>query len=177
MKKLFAVVMTLALMISAVAAFAAEGSNVTTVNWSDHEAEAAKLEGRFATVADTGLKMYIPAEFKDASKELSQENIDAGHILLKSEKDEKAVVSAQVVPADISSFVGSLQKDGKTVWEMRINGLIGAQFSVEKDGVTYSNFAFGSNAGTTLLFSFGPVNAEPYTSLYKVMVSSIQSAQ
>ena len=177
MKKLFAVMMTLCLMLSAVAAFAGE-ANVTIVNWSDHEADAAKIEGQFIKVADSGFKMFIPAEFKDASANLTQADRDSGiFMVLKSEKDDKAVVNAQIVPKDISSMVASLQQDGRSVWEMRINGLIAVQFSVEKDGVTSSCFAFGSNTDKTLVFTFMPVNQEPYTSLYKVMASSIQDVQ
>ncbi len=177
MKKLFAVMMALCMMLSAVAAFAGE-ANVTSVNWSDHEADAAKIEGQFTKIADSGFKMFVPAKFKDASANLTQAERDKGmFMVLKSEKDDKAFVNAQIVPKHINEIVGSLQQDGHSVWEMRLNGLIAVQFSVEQDGVTASCFAFGSNTEKTLVFTFAPVNQEPYTSLYKVMASSIQSAQ
>ena len=65
MKKLLTVFMALCVMltaVTAVTAFAGEAAP-TVVNWSDHEAEAAKIEGQFANVAQTGLKMFVPAEF------------------------------------------------------------------------------------------------------------------
>ena len=175
MKKLFAVLMVLCVMLTAAAAFAGE-TNVTTVNWSDHEADAAKIEGQFANVAGTGLRMFIPAEFKDT--EIPKENQDKGTILvLKSDKEDKAVVNAQVGSVDIASFKAKLESEGKTVWDMNVNGLPGIQFSVEAEGVTTSCFAFSTENGGILMFNFTLANQEPYTGLYKVMVSSIQRAE
>ena len=175
MKKLFAVMMALCVMLTAAAAFAGE-TNVTTVNWSDHEADAAKIEGQFANVAQTGLRMFVPAEFKDT--EIPKETLDGGtFMVLKSGKEEKAVVNAQLVSVDLASFKAKLESEGKTVWDMSVNGLSSIQFSVEADGVTTSCFAFGTEKGTTLVFSFTLANQEPYTGLYKVMVSSIQRAE
>lgn len=175
MKKLFAVMMVLCVMLTAAAAFAGETAP-TAVNWSDHEADAAKVEGQFADVAQTGLKMFVPAEFKDT--EIPKETLDAGTFLvLKTEKNDKAVVNAQIVETSIDTFKAGLEKEGKTLWEMVVNGLPCTQFSAEAEGVTTVCFAFGTEKGTTLVFSFTLADQEPYTSLYKVMASSIQKAQ
>ena len=175
MKKLFAVVMALCLMITAVAAFAAE-TDTTAVRWSDHEADAAKIEGQFATVGNTGLKMYIPVEFKDT--ELSQETLDSGtFMVLKTEKEEKAVVNAQVVKKDFDIFNAALKAEGKTVWEITVNGLPCLEFNMDVGGVVTSCFVFAAEQGRVLVFSFTLANQEPYTSIYKVMAYSIQPAQ
>ena len=174
MKKLFAVMMVLCVMLTA-AAFAGETAP-TAVNWSDHEADAAKIEGQFANVAQTGLRMFVPAEFKAA--EIPQDTLDAGTFLvLKTEKNDKAVVNAQIVKTGIDVFKADLQKQGKTLWEMVLNGLPCTQFSAEAEGVTTVCFAFGTEKGTTLVFSFTLADQEPYTSLYKVMAASIQVSE
>ena len=175
MKKLFAAMMALCLMLGAFAAFAAE-TDTTVVRWSDHEADAAKIEGQFATVGNTGLKMYIPAEFKDT--ELSQETLDSGtFMVLKTEKEEKAVVSAQVVKKDFDSFKAALKAEGKTVWDITVNGMPCLEFNVDVNGVVTSCFVFAAEQGKVLVFNFTLGNQEPYTSIYKVMASSIQPAQ
>ncbi len=175
MKKLFAVMMALCLMLTAVAAFAAD-TGATAVNWADHEADAAKVEGKFANVPNTGLKMFIPAEFKDT--EIPKENQEKGTILvLKSDKEEKAVVNAQVVSVDMASFKAKLQSEGKTVWDMVVNGLPAIQFSIEAEGAVTSCFGFSTEQGGVLMFSLTLANQGPYTGLYKLMVSSIQRAQ
>ena len=175
MKKLFAVMMVLCVMLTAAAAFAGETAP-TAVNWSDHEADAAKIEGQFANVGETGLRMFVPAEFKDT--EIPKETLDAGtFMVLKSDKEYKAVVNAQIVETSIDAFKAGLQSQGKTLWEMIVNGLPCTQFSVQAEGVTTVCFAFGTEKGTTLVFGFTLADQEPYTSLYKVMASSIQKVQ
>ena len=176
MKKLFIVFLVLNLMVAAVAAFAGEAAAPTVVNWSEHEADASKIEGQFGDVSKTGLKMFVPAEFKDT--EIPKEVLDGGtFMVLKSAKEEKAVVKAQFVAVDAASFKTKLQSEGKTVWDTVINGLPCLQFSVDVDGVTTSCFAFATESSAVVVFSFSLVNQEPYTSLYKVMASSIQRAE
>ena len=175
MKKLMGVLMILCLMVTAVtAAFAGEAP--TIVNWSDHEADAAKIEGQFGSVSKTGLKMFVPNEFKDT--EIPQENLENGtFMVLKSDKEDKAVVNGQFVAVDANSFKAELQNMGKTVWDTVINGLPCIQFSAETEGVTTSCFAFSTENGGVVVFSFTLANQVPYTSLYKVMASSIQLDQ
>ena len=175
MKKLVAVLMILCLMMTAVAALAEE-TETTVVNWSDHEADAAGIEGQFAAVAETGLIMFIPAEFADT--DIDEETLAGGtFMILKTENEEKAVINAQVVSADPAVFRASVESQGITVWDMVINGLPCIQFSVETMGVITSSFAFGTEQGGVLVFSFTLSDQEPYASLYKVMAASIQPAE
>ena len=175
MKILGIALMILCLMMTAIPAFAGE-ADPTAVNWSDYEADAAGIEGQFALVADTGLQMFIPAEFEDT--DISEETLEGGtFMVLKTEKEEKAVVNAQIVPVEPDLFKAGMQNQGHTVWDMVINGLPCFQFSVETEGVTTSCFAFGTDQGSVLVFSFTLADQEPYTSLYKVMISSIQPAE
>lgn len=175
MKKLFAVMMTLCMMLTAVAAFAEEAA-VTTVNWADLEADAAAYEGQFATIGSTGMKMYIPAEFKDT--ELTQEAVDSGtFMVLKSDKEEKSIVSAQLLPTEYTMTKTALQQQGMTVRDMSVNGITCFQFSVNAEGVITVCFAFATQSDTTMMFSFTNASQEPYTAMYKVMAGSLQVAE
>ncbi len=177
MKKLIAALMSLCLLFCAAAAFAGEATeNPSAAKWSDFEAEAAKVEGQFANVANTGLKMFIPAEFKDT--EISEETLAGGtFMVLKSDKEEKAIVNAQNVAVDMAAFRASLENTGKVLFDNELNGLPCCQFSVETDGITSTCFAFSTEQGGVLVFSFSLSNQEPYTSLYKLMIASIQPAE
>ncbi len=174
MKKLIAVLMSLCMLFCA-AAFAGE-AEVSVVNWSDYEAEAAKIEGQFADVGQTGLKMFIPAEFKDT--ELSEETLAGGtFMVLKSEKEDKAVVNAQVVPVSLDAFMAKLEDAGTALRATELNGLPCCQFSVKTDDVVTVCFAFSTEQGGVLVFGFTLCDQEPYTGLYKVMAASIQRAE
>ena len=67
MKKLFALLMALCLMLCA-CAYAEETAEI---NWADVEEKAAQIEGQFAPIADLGVMVYIPSIF--GSVELSDE--------------------------------------------------------------------------------------------------------
>ncbi len=182
MKKLIAVLMSLCMLFCAAAAFAegaaapVEEAMVTVVNWSDFEAIAAETEGQFAYVGDTGLIMFIPAEFKDT--EISDETLAGGtFMVLKSENEEKAVVNAQLVSADPDSFIANVESAGAVVFPTELNGLNCYQFTIQVDGVSTVCFAFATEQGSVLVFSFTPSDQEPYISVYKLMAASIQPGE
>lgn len=174
MKKLFAVMMALCLMLTA-AAFA-EGTDTVVINWADHEAEAANIQGVFGNISTTGLKMFVPDEFEN--QEISEETMKGGTILvLKSNQEEKAIVNAQVMGGDIATVKATLEQQGATVRNATINGIPAIMFTAGSNGVVASCFGFSTTAGMTLIFTFTNADQEPYTSLYKVMASSIQLAE
>lgn len=172
MKKLFAALLSLCLILSAFAASAEEESTAAIVNWSDYEALAAEMEGQFAAIGNTGLKMFIPAQFKDT--EISDEMLASGIFMVLKPEEDNAVANAQVVQMDIELFRATLANQGVSTWETVINGISFIQFTVEADGILNSSFALPTTQNTTLVFSFAPVNQEPYISLFKVMAASLQ---
>ncbi len=172
MKKLFAALLSLSLILFSFAAFAEEP---VAVNWSEYEAQAAEIDGQFARIGDTGLKMFIPAQFKDT--ELSDETLAGGIFMVLKPEEENAVVNAQVVPADIDVFKATLANQGVSTWETVVNGISFTQFTVESNGILNASFALPTMQNTTLVFSFTPANQEPYTSLFKVMAASLQVAE
>ena len=175
MKKLIAALMSICLIFCCAVSFAGEAA-ATTISWSDYEAEAAKVEGQFANVADIGLRMFIPAEFKDT--EIPKDAQEGGTFLvLKSDKEEKAVVNAQFLNTDIDTFKAAIEAQGITTYETEVNGLQCLQFMVHAGDVATASFAFHSDNGSVVVFSFTPANQEPYTGLYKLMAASLQSAE
>ena len=174
MKKLIAALMSLCLIFCA-AAFAAN-TDPHKINWSDYEAQAANVEGQFANVAQTGLKMFVPAEFKDT--DIPEEALQGGtFMVLKSGREEKAVINAQILSIDIDTFKAGMESQGKEAWQVEVNGLIGYQFMIEAEGVSTACLAIGTEKGTVLTFNFTLVDQEPYTGLYKVMAASIPRAE
>ena len=174
-EKLFAVAMTLALMLTAAAAFAGEAAS-TPINWSDFEAEAAKVEGQFTTLGNIGLKIFVPAEFKDM--EISQELQEGGTlVVLHSDREEKAVVNVQFAQGSAADFRASMESKGVTVREYTVNSIPCLGFATETEGVVTSSFVFGAGSQGILVFSFTLANQEPYTGLYRMMTASIQLAE
>ncbi len=175
MKKLVAVLMILCLVMTGVAAFAEE-TEQTVINWSDYEADAANIDGQFAHVSQTGLIMFIPAEFQDS--EISEEALSGGtFMVLKTESEDRAVVSGQTVALDIDTFKASIEGQGIQMWDTILNGLNCYQFNVEAAGIVTSCIVFSTEQNGMIIFSFTLSDQEPYASLYKVMASSIQLAE
>ena len=175
MKKLVAVLMVLCMVLTVAAAFAEESEPIV-VNWSDYEADAADIAGQFAVVGPTGLVMFVPAEFKDS--EISEEARQGGtFMVLKTENEERAVVSGQVVEMNIDTFMAGLEGQGVTKYETVLNGLYCYRFNITAVGITTSCIVFSTEQDGIVVFSFTLSDQEPYASLYKVMVSSIQPAE
>ena len=139
MKKLIAALMSLCLIVCAAAAFATE-PEVMKINWSEYEAQAANVEGQLANVADTGLMMFVPAEFKDS--EIPEETLQSGTFLvLKSDKEANAIVTGQIIPLNIDTFKAAMESNGITLYPTELNGLPFLQFNADTDGITTSCFA------------------------------------
>ncbi len=175
MKKLIAVLMSLCLMLGAVAAFASEPT-VKTIHWSDFEAQAAGVEGQFANVAETGLKMFVPAEFKDTR--LSEESTKEGtFVILKSEKDDKVIIKGQLVPRTMDAFREYMEGQGvRMTDDLVLNGLNFSQFTVTADGAATVGLAAATEKGTVVVFTFSAANPEAYRDLFQLMAASIQRA-
>ena len=173
MKKVFAVMLSLSLLLTAAMAFA-EAPAVTEVHWSDLEATAAQFEGAFAPMADLGLQMYIPASLKQL--EIPQEKVAEGVFLSLENEDKSIAVGGQVVKMDLKSFVDdATSKGGQGFKELRVNGMQCVNFNLTgANGSLVTNFAFSAGNGTaTVLFSFTPAGAET-ADIFRVMAGSIQ---
>ena len=172
MKKLFAALLSLCLMLTAFTAVAEEEPSV--INWSDYEEQAANVEGHFAEISDIGLKMFIPAQFMDT--ELSEEALADGTFMVLKTEDESAVVRAQAMAYDSDQFMAMLTASGITGWDTIVNGIHFLQFNVTGDDVNAACFAVSSTANKTLVFSFAPADQEAYADLFRLMAASMQPA-
>ena len=180
MKNLFAALLCLCLMLTGIAALA-EGSAAaqepTVVNFSDYEAKAATMEGHFAKVSETGLMMFVPAEFKDM--ELSEEAKANGTFMILKVDDKDVAVTAQVLKIDIEKFAAVAAADGHNPLPVVINGVKYVAFNLAENGKVAANFALSTTDGNTLVFSFACTEnlKDAYTETFKMMVASMQPAK
>ena len=173
MKKLFALLVSVCMVLTALCAFAEE---VKEINWSTYQEEAETMDGQMTSIPFAGMKMFVPSVFKDV--ELSDEEVEKGTFLLLKTEDETAVVKGQVMPLDKETFKATLTQSGiETMWELRVNGISCTNFSMNSDGTVVTCFAFGTDDGRVLMYSFAPANQEPYTQLYRFMAASLQAAE
>ena len=166
MKKLFAAVLSLCLMLSAVAVFA-EAAAPKEINWSDYTEQASKVNG--------DLQIFVPAEFKD--NEISAEAAQKGNFLLLTAEDGKAAVNGQIAPMSLDTFMVGVGQQAQNVTQLKINGILCTNFNLVNSGVLSTCIAINTDQNSTLLFSFTPANQDPYTNLIRIMVASLQHEQ
>ena len=95
MKKFFALMLALCLALCAVSAFAEGNTNeVKQIKWSDFEEK--KPEGAMTVIEEIGMKLFIPQEL--IQRTVSEEAAAKGIKMVLSNKDETAVVNAQISP-------------------------------------------------------------------------------
>ena len=174
MKKLIAALLSLCLMLSAVAVFA-EAPAVKELNWSTYAEEASKVEGSLENVNSTDLKMFVPAQFQDSA--ISEEAVQKGHFLLLKSTDGKAVVTGQILPLPMDVVMAGIAQSVKGLEEGKINGIAVKSFAVESDGVVSKCIAIGTNQNSVIMFSFTPANDPNFVNLFKLMAASLQHAE
>ena len=174
MKKLFAALLSLCLLLTGVAAIA-EGTadQPIIVNVADYESQIAATEGQFATIGATGLKMFVPAEFKDT--QLTEEARNNGMLMLLKAEGKDVAVTSQVVDTDRESYIALAAAAGHTTRETIINGVKYIQFSVVSNGNIATSFALPTTDGRT--FAFAENLKDAYTDVIKMMAASLQPAK
>ena len=180
MKKLFAALLSLCLMLTGVAAIAentADTVEPTVINISDYEAKIAATEGQTGNIATTGLMMFVPAEFKDTK--LSEEAEANGTFMILKVDDKDVAVTAQVLKIDIEKFAAVAAADGHNPLPVVINGVKYVAFNLAENGKVAANFALSTTDGNTLVFSFACTEnlKDAYTETFKMMVASMQPAK
>ncbi len=174
MKKLFAAILSLCLMLSAVAVFA-EAAAPKEINWSDYTEQASKVNGELVHINSTDLQIFVPAEFKD--NEISAEAAQKGNFLLLTAEDGKAAVNGQIAPMSLDTFMAGVGQQAQNVTQLKINGILCTNFNLVNNGVLSTCIAINTDQNSTLLFSFTPANQDPYTNLIRIMVASLQHEQ
>lgn len=171
MKKLFAILMALCLLVSG----AALAEAVEEVNWSDvaEVIEASGVNGDFHTFDEIAVKIWIPEGLEPV--ELTQEDVDAGYIgYFQNEEAALAVVYVDVDGASIEDYANSLagMEDVENIAMLNINGLQGVRYQLpENDSL---NIAFATEAGYILEVTMAPLSAEGADVVWGVVGASIQ---
>ena len=175
MKKLFALLLALCLMLCA----CAYAEKTAEINWADVEEKAAQIEGQFAPIADLGVMMYIPSIF--GSVEVSDEQKAAGVIALLSTADGAGRISftyQDLGGMDGDAFVAELEKAGATDIEVAVlNGRNALSYDLVVNGVKSSNVVIDVDETKILTISFAPMDDEGFAELAGILTASIQDAQ
>ncbi|MBO4471317.1 MAG: hypothetical protein J5841_06155 [Clostridia bacterium] len=175
MKKLFALLMALCLMLCA-CAYAEETKEI---NWSDFEEQAAQIEGQFCPIADLGVMMYIPSIF--GTVELSDEQKAAGVISLLSTADGAGRISftyQDLGDMDADTYLDELAKAGATDFEVAVlNGRNALSYDLVVNDVKTTNVVVEIEDAKMLTISFAPMDDEGFAELAGILTASIQNAQ
>ena len=175
MKKLFALLMALCLMLCA-CAYAEETKEI---NWSDFEEQAAQIEGQFCPIADLGVMMYIPSIF--GTVELSDEQKAAGVIALLSTADGAGRISftyQDLGDMEADAYLEELAKAGATDFEVAVlNGRNALSYDLVVNDVKTTNVVVEIEDAKMLTISFAPMDDEGFAELAGILTASIQNAQ
>ena len=175
MKKLFALLMALCLMLCA-CAYAEETKEI---NWSDFEEQAAQIEGQFCPIADLGVMMYIPSIF--GTVELSDEQKAAGVIALLSTADGAGRISftyQDLGDMEADAYLEELAKAGATDFEVAVlNGRNALSYDLVVNDVKTTNVVVEIEDAKMLTISFAPMDDEGFAELAGILTASIQDAQ
>ena len=170
MKKFLAILMVLCMFACAAMAESAE------VNWADVEPSVAEagIEGNFVSVADLGIKMFVPAGFQEA--ELSDEDVQAGYISYLTTEDQSAVMAimyADLGGASLEDYANTLPQVGATEIEPgTINGIPVVTYDMPENNTL--NVAMLTDTGYGIEFIFSPANDDGLKSVAAIMTASIQ---
>ena len=175
MKKLFALLMALCLMLCA-CAYAEETKEI---NWSDFEEQAAQIEGQFCPIADLGVMMYIPSIF--GTVELSDEQKAAGVISLLSTADGAGRISftyQDLGDMEADAYLEELAKAGATDFEVAVlNGRNALSYDLVVNDVKTTNVVVEIEDAKMLTISFAPMDDEGFAELAGILTASIQNDQ
>ena len=172
MKKLFAILMALCMLLSCAAlAEAAE-----EVNWSDVEATLAEagVTGEFATFDEIAVKIWIPEGLP--AVELTDEDRENGYIgYFQNDEAQLAVVYVNVDGMSIEDYAAALaETDGvENIAMLNINGLPGVRYQMPENDTL--NIAFATEAGYILEVTMAPLSADSAAVVWGIVGASIQA--
>ena len=156
MKKVIALIMTIALLLGAVAV-AENAQPAKAYNWADYEEQAKNIGGEFVPVGNSGLKIFVPAGWEQVPEAELFGLRTAG----VEEKDPAfCILSVQVMQVARDAFLEELKKTNPSnLVEEQLNGLNVVSYELtDPNGIKAQGVALSSNDGThTVTFSFAPV--------------------
>lgn len=172
MKKLFAILMALCLMLSCAAL-----AEATELNWADFEGGLADLglAGEFVTFDEIAVKIWIPESMQ--AVELTDEDVENGYIGYFSDDEASlGIVYADVNGMSIEDYAATVAGiEGVTeVEQVVVNGLPAISYQMPENDTL--NVAFATEAGYVLEVTMYPVSAEGAELAWSIVTASIQEA-
>ena len=184
MKKLFALILAVLMVLGCVAVASAEQAQTLQLNWEEYAAEIeaseeakATLAGDFVTMEEIALKLYIPAAFEQA--ELTDEDREAGYIAYFTMGEDMGV-GIQYVDADgmsLEEYAQRLTEDGIECTNAVVNGLPALAYSFTEDDRETAVLAFSTEMGYSLEIACAPTNDEGFAAVATVLMASVQAAE
>ncbi len=184
MKKLFALILAVLMVLGCVAVASAEQAQTLQLNWEEYAAEIeaseeakATLAGDFVTMEEIALKLYIPAAFEQV--ELTDEDREAGYIAYFAMGEDMGI-GIQYVDADgmsLEEYAQRLTEDGIECTNAVVNGLPALAYSFTEDDRETAVLAFSTEKGYILEISFVPANDKGFAAVATVVMASVQAAE
>lgn len=184
MKKLFALILAVLMVLGCVAVASAEQAQTLQLNWEEYAAEIeaseeakATLAGDFVTMEEIALKLYIPAAFEQV--ELTDEDREAGYIAYFAMGEDMGI-GIQYVDADgmsLEEYAQRLTEDGIECTNAVVNGLPALAYSFTEDDRETAVLAFSTEKGYILEISFVPTNDKGFAAVATVVMASVQAAE
>ena len=184
MKKLFALILAVLMVLGCVAVASAEQAQTLQLNWEEYAAEIeaseeakATLAGDFVTMEEIALKLYIPAAFEQV--ELTDEDREAGYIAYFAMGEDMGI-GIQYVDADgmsLEEYAQRLTEDGIECTNAVVNGLPALAYSFTENDRETAVLAFSTEKGYILEISFVPANDKGFAAVATVVMASVQAAE
>ena len=185
MKKLFALILAVLMVLGCAAVASAEEVQTLELNWEDiaKEIEAseemkAAWSGDFVTMDEIAMKLYIPASFEQT--ELTDEDREAGYIAYFTMGEDKGVGIQYVDMGGMSleEYAQALTEEyGYECTNAVVNGLPALAYSFTEDDRETAVLAFSTEMGYILEIAFAPTNDEGFAAVAAVLMASVQAAE
>ena len=175
MKKVFALLVSLALVLAIGSALA----EAVEINWSDFETEVAEAGwvGDFIEIPGMSAKMYMPSVLQPV--ELTDEDVENGYIGYYATEDQSAAVALTYVAAEgleLAAYKEALPEYGASeIEDVIINGIAAIDYKDEANDAVV--MAMATEGGAILSFIFAPASDESFAAVAAVMMASVQSAE
>lgn len=175
MKKVIALIMTIALLLGAVAV-AENAQPAKAYNWADYEEQAKDIGGEFVPVGNSGLKIFVPTGWEQVPEAELFGLRTAG---VEINDPAYCILSVQEQNVGREAFVAVLQQANPVYLAVeQVNGLSIVSYELaDVNGIKAQGVALASDDGSrTLTFSFAPVT-DANAKVVELIMASLQPAQ
>lgn len=177
MKKLVAIILTLAMVLCAGACLAEEEAETFEINWADLQEQGAETiaQGDFVTFDEIALKMWVPNVMP--AIELTDDDKAQGYIGYYQTEDGTAAISAMYV--DIGGMTleeykeQAIQAGATDVEDLVVNGVPAVSYAMADTDTGCISFV--TEAGYVFEVSGSPVSDGDFATTLSIVMASIQA--